>query len=52
VLLTGASAPTAVAADVMIRIPTPSTPHIQELHTAVIHVLCLEIEARLGLPSS
>lgn len=52
VLLTGASAPAPVAADVVIRIPSTATPHIQELHTAVIHVLCLEIEARLGLSSS
>jgi D-sedoheptulose 7-phosphate isomerase len=52
VLLTGASAPAPLAADVVIRIPSTATPHIQELHTAVIHVLCLEIEARLGLPTS
>lgn len=52
VLLTGASAAAPVAADVVIRVPSTATPHIQELHTAVIHVLCLEIEARLGLSTS
>lgn len=51
VLLTGASSPGPLGADVVIRIPSAATPHIQELHTAVIHVLCLEIEARLGLMS-
>ena len=35
------------AADVWVRIGSPETPHIQELHTAFIHALCISVEQSL-----
>jgi len=36
------------AADVFISIPSPSAPLVQELHMAVLHGLCAEVETRLA----
>ena len=36
-------------ADPIIMIPSPTTARIQEMHALLGHILCAEIEARLGL---
>ena len=36
--------------DVAIRVPDADTPHIQEVHLAVVHVLCDLIEAAFATP--
>ncbi|MBI2822865.1 MAG: SIS domain-containing protein [Acidobacteria bacterium] len=47
VALTGEAGILAGLADVAIRIPSPSTQHIQEAHLAVEHILCHLVEEEL-----
>lgn len=48
-LLGGSSAPSFDQCDVVLRIPSQDTQHIQELHTAVLHALCDAAERSLEL---
>jgi D-sedoheptulose 7-phosphate isomerase len=47
VILMGPSGPLADLADVAIKVPSRSTPHIQESHLAIEHVICYLVERRL-----
>jgi D-sedoheptulose 7-phosphate isomerase len=47
VVLMGRSGPLADLADVAIKVPSPSTQHIQECHLSIEHVLCHLVERRL-----
>jgi D-sedoheptulose 7-phosphate isomerase len=47
VALMGSAGPLADLADVAIRVPSPSTQHIQECHLCLEHALCHLVERRL-----
>ena len=47
VTLTGMKGSLADTADVAIRVPSPSTAHIQETHLAIEHILCHLVERSL-----
>jgi phosphoheptose isomerase len=44
VILMGSSGPLSELADVAIKVPSPSTQHIQECHLAIEHILCHLVE--------
>ncbi len=48
VLTAGAGGKCAALADVMLAVPSDSTPRIQEVHAVIYHILCELIEAALA----
>ena len=51
IALTGAAGPLGDLADVVIRIPSTSTAHVQEAHLGVEHAICHLVERALYEPS-
>jgi phosphoheptose isomerase len=50
VALTGPSAdPALELADAWMRVSSPETTHIQEIHSALVHIICLGVERNLDL---
>jgi D-sedoheptulose 7-phosphate isomerase len=47
IVLTGSGGRLAATADVAIRVPDGSTPHVQETHLAIEHVICHIVERQL-----
>lgn len=47
VLLTGAVFSQSVLPDILIKIPSTETPHIQEAHITILHYICMIVESQI-----
>ena len=56
IALTGRGGGRLADADILMAVPSSSTPRIQELHTCIYHYVCEQVERRLsagaGAPST